>query len=650
MLSLPISVGSTFCRSNVPYIVIDIGPDQSILVKEALSGERATISAENFFGDYATGLVVLDAGGVPSPNNGKRALHFDSFSQQAQTDAIRRWHYVDGLARMGLTRVSPSAALREAIALTGEALGDSHPPSESSVYRWWRRYLRAGCDRLALIPRYERRGGREKTRLADPVEAIIERVIREYFLRRNPSTGKLLLSRIYLALEDENKWRAPGDKLVPPSSATLYRRMSRIPSYERDLAHLGREAANRLYRTVGSGLKVNRLFERVEIDHTPLDWVLVDETSGATIGRPWLTIAIDAYSRMPCGYHLSYSAPCTDSILQCLLHVLRPKTEKIEGVLCEWPVYGVPELVVCDNGSEFHSASFESAVIGLGSALQLCVRRQPEFKGRIERFQGTLNAAVSHIAPGTTRSNPAQRGDYNSDKHACVSLSQAKNIIHKWLVDVYCQEFHRGIECRPIDMWNDNFERDRPRVAPSVDILKHQLGILASRCVAHDGIHIFGQRYQCGELKALRDLLGPKLSVQLKYFESDIGYISVQHPIDKAYFRVDHVDPSYACGLSLAQHEAMQADRRKKGSANLSKVALAKARVSYEDSLIAATKHKKRAVRKKAAVMLGRSSKDGHSSGQITEAARNGLDKALDALTDKPLTAVVFKTMRLPRR
>ncbi|MGO8847950.1 MAG: hypothetical protein ACLQFI_22030, partial [Methylocella sp.] len=41
----------------------------------------------------------------------------------------------------------------------------------------------------------------------------------------------------------------------------------------------------------------------------------------------------------------------------------------------------------------------------------------PHFGGHIERLIGTQMGAV-HLLPGTTQSNPSERGDYDSSKHS----------------------------------------------------------------------------------------------------------------------------------------------------------------------------------------------------------------------------------------
>ncbi len=47
----------------------------------------------------------------------------------------------------------------------------------------------------------------------------------------------------------------------------------------------------------------------LQVDHTPVDLLVVDETWRKPVGRPWLTLAIDVHSRCITGLHLSFEGP-----------------------------------------------------------------------------------------------------------------------------------------------------------------------------------------------------------------------------------------------------------------------------------------------------------------------------------------------------
>ena len=63
----------------------------------------------------------------------------------------------------------------------------------------------------------------------------------------------------------------------------------------------------------------------VQIDHTPLDVEIVDEQYRETIGRAYLTLAIDVFSRMVVGYYLSLDEPSSISVAMCISSAILSK-------------------------------------------------------------------------------------------------------------------------------------------------------------------------------------------------------------------------------------------------------------------------------------------------------------------------------------
>src|SRR5690606_839566 len=85
----------------------------------------------------------------------------------------------------------------------------------------------------------------------------------------------------------------------------------------------------------------------IQIDHTKVDVILVDEETREEIGRPFITVAIDMYSRMIYGFYISLNAPSYFSVGQCFLNAVLPKDDFLNqhGITGEWPVYGLPRKI-----------------------------------------------------------------------------------------------------------------------------------------------------------------------------------------------------------------------------------------------------------------------------------------------------------------
>jgi putative transposase len=190
------------------------------------------------------------------------------------------------------------------------------------------------------------------------------------------------------------------------------------------------------------------LLERWEIDHTPIDSLIICEKTLLPLGRPWLTIIIDKYSRMVVGFYISFRAPSAYAVLQCLKQAILPKDEllkKYPDITTPWPARGIPEMIVCDNGMDLHAKALMNLCQELGIQIQFCPAKTPQYKGAVERFFRTMSSDLIHRLPGSVFSSVDKRGDYPSEERACITFDTLEHLITKWIVEIYNQTHHRGL-------------------------------------------------------------------------------------------------------------------------------------------------------------------------------------------------------------
>ena len=121
------------------------------------------------------------------------------------------------------------------------------------------------------------------------------------------------------------------------------------------------------------------------LDSTICDVYLVNE-SNQLVGRPVLTLAVDAYSSLICGYHLSWEGGVYS--LQQLMHNV--VTEKVAwcqsfGISItpeEWPVNSLPGVLVTDKGKEYVGNTFEQ-LTETGVRMVNLPPYRPELKGKM---------------------------------------------------------------------------------------------------------------------------------------------------------------------------------------------------------------------------------------------------------------------------
>jgi putative transposase len=186
----------------------------------------------------------------------------------------------------------------------------------------------------------------------------------------------------------------------------------------------------------------------------------------------------------------------------------------------------VRQLVV-DGGQEFYSKSLEQVCLSLGIEWCAAPRREPWFKGKIERFFGTFNRGIAHGIPDTTFSNIFEKDDYDSSKHAIVKFSTLKWIIRKWIADVYHQETRRTLQTTPARIWTSSIRPEDIRLPDENTQPDAIMGRIHRRVLTHKGIEFEGLFYNSPELNDLRIKGGSNIEVEIRVDENDIGAIYV---------------------------------------------------------------------------------------------------------------------------
>lgn len=125
------------------------------------------------------------------------------------------------------------------------------------------------------------------------------------------------------ALVLEVKRRFAERDLPPPNYRTI---CNRVHSLDLRLATAKREGSKKAREVYGpveiSTLRPFRPLDVLQIDHTPVDVIVVDQQRRLPIGRPWLTLAVDVKTRMIAGFHVSLWSPSTISLALALSQAL----------------------------------------------------------------------------------------------------------------------------------------------------------------------------------------------------------------------------------------------------------------------------------------------------------------------------------------
>ncbi len=437
--------------------------------------------------------------------------------------------------------------------------------SRRQVYVLIKRH-RAGSGLLTDLAPGRSSGGKGTARLLDEVEDVVREIVRKQFLTRQKRT----LAAVYRDIAATCRAR----QLPVPARNTVERRIRALNPVEVGRRRGGPNSVRQLQSAGDEVPVIGTILEQVQIDHTVIDVIVVDERERQPIGRPYLTVAIDVYSRCIVGMVVTLEAPSAVSVGLCLAHAGTDKRPSLEslGIEAQWPMSGKPRQLHLDNASEFKSEALRRGCEQHGIQLAYRPPGRPHYGGIVERVIGTAMQQI-HELPGTTFSNPVERGRYDSDRKAALTLRE----LEKWMtlaVTSYHGTLHSTLGQTPTGRWAEGVAATGlPAVALNPTAFLVDFLPVVRRTLTRTGFVIDHVHYFSNVLKpwiSRRDTLGPFL---IRRDPRDISRIWALEPEGVHYVEVPYrtmANPS----VSLWEHRRALARLHERGLAQVDEAAL----------------------------------------------------------------------------
>jgi len=314
--------------------------------------------------------------------------------------------------------------------------------NRSTVYRWLNKFATSG--RVTSLLR-SRRSDLCTIKLDPAVETLISHVISEKIL-----TGQQLkTAKAYRDLERECTSR----NVPVPHYNTFRARVRRIAPVLSAEKRRGKNAALPYRAIKGTIRDADTPYGEIQIDHTPVDIILVDSEHRLPLRRPYLTLAICVHTRMIAGYYIAFDPPGALATGICIANAILPKEALLAhfGIDTSWPCQGLPGIIHVDNAREFRGNMLKRACEEYGVELRFRAVKTPQHGAHIERLIGTFMDEV-HTLPGTTFSNSEQKGEYDSVENAVMTLYE----FEKWLLNLiraHNNLFHGTLRMPPIQKY-----------------------------------------------------------------------------------------------------------------------------------------------------------------------------------------------------
>jgi putative transposase len=302
---------------------------------EGLKGDRARIRDANCSDLREVPVAELRGlASLPIVELDRRAERLRSTDESEWNSAQRR----ETVIREAMQGEGPASALVDAAA---KSLG----VSGRTVRRLIARYT-ASAQTTSLLAHAP---GPNKThrRLGAQRERLIDTAIEKRYLVR-PRTP---MEEVY----KEVVRRCRGENLVPPARNSVLRRIRALDARLVARRRLGAKFAESIALSTPGMLEATDALELVQIDHTLADIMIVDSEHRRSIGRPWLSLAVDVATRSVLGCHLGVEAPSALAVALCIEHSVLPKIRTATSSTADtsWDMFGIPRRLLVDNGPEF---------------------------------------------------------------------------------------------------------------------------------------------------------------------------------------------------------------------------------------------------------------------------------------------------------
>lgn len=377
----------------------------------------------------------------------------------------------------------------------------------------------------------------------------------------------------------------PSEPYAIASEATIRRRCNALERAETVATKRGGEAVQQDWLGGGRPLTASFAMQRVIIDHTRLDVHVMDDEFEIVLGRPWLTLAVDVYTRAVVGHLITFMDPSNWTVGEILRRIASPK--RPPALMAErYPILvqlrGKPHEIIVDNAVEFRSHTTEAAARAAAITVRFCPVKRPRYRGIGERAMATIPRMICENMPGRVLPlAEAKRLGHEPAEEAIAVMEDVEGAANQAVAD-FNVDPHDGIGLRQPALL---FEKDANRrgIDNFADLDSFRLDTMAvteDAQLSPSGIRAFsGLRYH--HVTRVPDLLGelrPKecrrqrrddatATVDFRYDPMDISRIHVWNRVRRVYVELLCDDPAYADGMPEALHHRIRAAAKAEGEA-----------------------------------------------------------------------------------
>lgn len=424
-LGLRIEAGSVFDWDGACWQVLNDGSEQLTLKRLASHGHReaiAELTRDSMLDLVRAGRITLHQSSAPSvllPEGQEMLLLATTPELQ---EAVWKLEVLKGHA---------------------EPVKNPFARRKTRAVKYWKKYfreaeIRYGNGFIGLLPK---RGGNRKPRSSPASLALAEEVIAADWESSRRKWRTMSWGRYSLLAKEQG--------LDPVSYRYFCMMVKARGGHRPSVTRVGEKAA---YNQEPHYLELEWTTPRhgthpwhiCHIDHTPLPLKFVHSKLAVIVATIWLTILTDGNTRKVLAYYLSFDSPSYRSCMMVIRDCVRRHNR-------------VPQILVCDQGSDFMSTYFETLLAMLGitkrerragkaRAGSVCERifntSQEQF---VKRLMGSTDLVEKHFRAISAEVDPL--------RHAVWTMERFDHGLESYLDEVYHQNHHATLGMSPNAAW-----------------------------------------------------------------------------------------------------------------------------------------------------------------------------------------------------
>lgn len=330
---------------------------------------------------------------------------------------------------------------------------DSSEVSPRTLRDWVKQYREAeeafGNGYVGLIPRMKNRGNRAQKLPDESIELMNDYINNNYETIKQKSR-KIVYGQL------ANECESTG--ILPPSYQTFCLAVKNRPKAEQTRKRKGNRAAYQVgefywelsQTTPRHG---DRPFEICHIDHTEAPIEFVSSVTGRNLGKAWLTILADAFSRYILAHLLIFDPPSYRTNMMLLRECVRRYNR-------------LPQTIVTDGGKDFQSAYYEALLARYHITKKTRPPAKPRFGSVVERSFGTVETMFFDNLQGNTQIMKNVREVTKSvypKNNAIWTLGALDERLEQWVHGVYHKQEHPALGQSPEEAFQLGLERSGVR-------------------------------------------------------------------------------------------------------------------------------------------------------------------------------------------